>query len=367
MISSVSIAGYRGLQDFTMTELGRVNLLVGKNNSGKSSVLEALFLLESGGDPWALWQISARRGERLEGLAGRSPEFELDLSHLFHGHELRTDAKILLETQNVSPRKLEISVGEPKTGDDAPQMLPGLEQPQSQRLALQFVGRPAPLAASLALTSRGGLLFDAIERTRRLRRSDNFRPRAQYISTESLSAPELIAMWDEISLTDEEKRVTAALQILEPKIERLAAISNTSREFYYSIPSRGGFKVKIKGTPHPIPIGSLGDGAWRMLAMAISMTRAKDGILLVDEIDTGLHFSVMEDMWRLISETAKKFNVQVFATTHSQDCVQSLASICKPSNEHNTTIQRIEAGRRAAVPFNEAEIRMAASKHIEMR
>ena len=104
-----------------------------------------------------------------------------------------------------------------------------------------------------------------------------------------------------------------------------------------------------------------------MLAMAISMTRAKDGILLVDEIDTGLHFSVMEDMWRLISETAKKFNVQVFATTHSQDCVQSLASICKPSNEHNTTIQRIEAGRRAAVPFNEAEIRMAASKHIEMR
>ena len=68
MISSLHIEGYRGFDKFEMTDLGRVNLLVGTNNSGKTSVLEAIYLPISAGDPVSLWQLLWRRGERLPPL-----------------------------------------------------------------------------------------------------------------------------------------------------------------------------------------------------------------------------------------------------------------------------------------------------------
>ena len=62
MIRSVQIDGYRGLSHFEMSGLGRINLIVGKDNSRKTSALEALHLLSSAGDVQALWQICGRRG-----------------------------------------------------------------------------------------------------------------------------------------------------------------------------------------------------------------------------------------------------------------------------------------------------------------
>jgi hypothetical protein len=188
----------------------------------------------------------------------------------------------------------------------------------------------------------------------------------QFISTESLSVDELLGMWNQITLTEAEQRVVRAIKFLEPKVERIAPIVATP-PFYYS--NRGGFVVKLSNVDLPIPIGSLGDGTWRMLALAIALSRAKDGVLLVDEIDTGLHYTVMADMWRLISETAKALNVQVFATTHSYDCVHSLATICGPEQDkiREVTLQRIEANKRKSVPFTGPEIKIAAERQIEVR
>jgi AAA domain, putative AbiEii toxin, Type IV TA system len=93
-------------------------------------------------------------------------------------------------------------------------------------------------------------------------------------------------MWNDISLTESEQRVLSALRFIDPDIERIAPVVMPS--YFYGYVSRGGFKVKLKRTAFPIPIGSLGDGIWRMLAMAIALIRARGGILLIDEIDTGL-------------------------------------------------------------------------------
>jgi hypothetical protein len=89
MIRSLHIDGYRCFDRFEMSDLGRVNLLVGKNNSGKTSVLEAIYLLSSGGHPAALWQLMSRRGESVQDAqAGRRAEAEFEICHLFTGHEL---------------------------------------------------------------------------------------------------------------------------------------------------------------------------------------------------------------------------------------------------------------------------------------
>ncbi len=127
--------------------------------------------------------------------------------------------------------------------------------------------------------------------------------------------------------------------------------------------------VRRKGGNDRIPIGSMGDGIWRMLGLALALVRTENGILLVDEIDTGLHFSVMSDMWRLVSQTAKRLQTQVFATTHSRDCYESLAAICHQDVSKNSdiTIQRIERDRSRAVAYTEQEIIAAAKRGMEVR
>ncbi len=77
----------------------------------------------------------------------------------------------------------------------------------------------------------------------------------------------------------------------------------------------------------------------------------------------------MADMWKMIYEAADRFNVQVFATTHSYDCVHSLASICREVNdsESQITIHRIETGKTDSVRFTEKQIKTAANREIEIR
>jgi predicted ATPase len=178
---------------------------------------------------------------------------------------------------------------------------------------------------------------------------------------------ELVALWDKVALTPNESLVLRALQFLEPNIERVAAQASSAR--YYPTSNRGGFIVKLRGREQPIPIGSMGDGMWRMLAMAIAITQCKGGVLLVDEIDTGLHYTVMSDMWRLIFSAAKELDVQVFATSHSYDCIQSLAAVCVTEGVagNHVTLQRIEAGKATSVPYSEGEITIAAERDVEVR
>ena len=158
----------------------------------------------------------------------------------------------------------------------------------------------------------------------------------------------------QVVLTPNENRALLALRFLDDSIERIAA--QAGGQNYYG---RGGFIVKVKDRDHPLPIGSMGDGMWRMMALAIAIAHTKNGILLVDEIDTGLHYSVLVKMWRLIFGAAKGLNVQAFATTHSSDCIKSLAELCyaDPEVASNATLQRIERGKSKATAYTALEIK----------
>ena len=107
----------------------------------------------------------------------------------------------------------------------------------------------------------------------------------------------------------------------------------------------------------------------RLLALSLSLIRTEQGILLVDEIDTGLHWTVMEEMWRLVVETARRSSVQVFATTHSYDCIRGLASLVesRPDLAGDVSIQKIERSLKEAVRFDAKDIRAAVEQNVELR
>ncbi|MGH9822065.1 MAG: AAA family ATPase [Blastocatellia bacterium] len=366
MISSIRIQGYRCFDRFEMGNLGRLNLLVGTNNSGKTSVLEALYLLTSRGDPLVLRQLLMRRGERFVGDRNqRNINLEFDISHLFTGHHAHPGSGFTLAAENQTPELfLRFLIVERPLEGTKEFIEPDEAVSQTMRPVLQIEGHPRPITAALPLTRVGCIAAETLDQFRRVRGRVSEGAPAQFITAESLDSDDLGSLWDRVALTPSESLVLRALNFLDPDIERIAAQSNPR---YYG--QRGGFIIKRKGFEQPIPIGSMGDGMWRMMAMAIAITQARGGVLLVDEIDTGLHYTVMSDMWRLIFGAALELDVQVFATTHSYDCIQSLASVCVSQDNAGSivTLQRIEPGKPRAIPYSESEIRVAAKENIEVR
>jgi len=373
MISSISIDGYRGFEHFEMPDLGRINLLVGTNNSGKTSLLEVVSLLESGGDLSRLWSILWSRGERayrslppLEKNPAPRIVPEAEVAHLFHGHEIHPGTRLSITAKNESPERslgLEIREVSPNDKIDT-QLIDDRDDSPLPRMALQLIGSPSPLVPLVVLSRNLGIPAGQLRRPSR--RSQPERP-VQFISTSSSSAEEVMSAWNKVSLKPEEQLVLQALRSLDSDIERIALRAETPQQ-YWGPGSRGGFMVKLKSSEQPVPIGSMGDGIWRMLALSMALAQSKGGTLLVDEIDTGLHYTVMSKMWNLIYSAAKDFNVQIFATTHSHDCVYSLAQICADADPTNKiTVQRIEPNKSQSIPYDQEEITVAAAREIEVR
>lgn len=132
---------------------------------------------------------------------------------------------------------------------------------------------------------------------------------------------------------------------------------------------RGGILLGFQGTKRRLPMGSHGDGMRRLLALSLSLTQTAGGVLLVDEIDTGLHWSIMADMWRMVVSSAIETNTQVFATTHSLDCLRGLASLCENHKElsEHVSVHKIDRELEEAVAFDAAQIEIAVSQEIEVR
>jgi hypothetical protein len=229
-------------------------------------------------------------------------------------------------------------------------------------LTLRIKTDDPDVSAKIPLSSLGGLPAE-YQRRSSSALTDYASGPVTYLGTEDSTPMRLSFLWDRIVLTPEEPKVIEALQVLEPGIERIAA---TSRE---SSGSEGGILVKLKESDERLPLGSLGDGIRRLLLLSVSIATSGGGYLLVDEVDTGLHYSVMVDMWRLLIESARRLNVQVFATTHSLDCVRALSCLFErePDIQDDVSVHRIVRGASQAVMYSAEEIHAAAQQHIEVR
>ena len=379
MYSSVRIQGYRGLDSFQMQGLGRVNLLVGTNNCGKTSILECIELLRSVRHPHALSSIVARRGEW--GYASdqaRAPvdarSRPLDLAHLFANHELANKISIQSErVADVDPvawnDRVSICVEAPSDSEHDEQDVVPEATDGSEHLVLHVKWADTEDDYRAFITD-DGLLYPS-----QLRRAIHFgralrmgrwrnvsRQEVQFVGAAGVSASDVVEMLSQYVLTPQEESITQALRIVEPEVERIAPVVDHHSRTNHDSP--GGVVVKLRDGADRIPIGSLGDGLWRMLGLALAIANAEGGVLLVDEIDTGLHYSVMEDMWRMIAEQAAALSVQVFATTHSRDCYESLAAIAEVGD---VTIQRIDRSRGEAVRYSSEAIVAAAERSVEVR
>ncbi|MDR0927590.1 MAG: AAA family ATPase [Ignavibacteria bacterium] len=122
-------------------------------------------------------------------------------------------------------------------------------------------------------------------------------------------------LWDNIALTNKKYDVIAALKILEPRIEDIHFGANCS------------VIVRLSGVEAPVSLRSMGGGINHILSIALNLVCSDNGIVLIDEIENGLHFREIEKLWQFIFTLAEKLDTQVFITTHSADIILSFTKI----------------------------------------
>ncbi|NJO81515.1 MAG: AAA family ATPase [Blastochloris sp.] len=371
MLKNVKIENFRGFRSFELQQLGRLNLLVGANNSGKTSLLEAIQLLRSRNNLEPLRDTMINRGEYFDNK--RTDTQELNIRHLFYNHKIEPSSRFSISGINdTREEKFVASIGLRPIDQHFDPNVDTNTGPTNLGnnfvfdFTIEWIHENEREHWDRPLSYYDGLPEQYIRQQRIIGVPKKTETRTQFVTSSALTSEKMVELFDQIVLTPEENLVQEALQSIEPKIKRIAPISS---EKYRRTESHEGFVVLLSDSDQRVPIGSMGDGIWRMLGLALATVGSSDGVLFVDEIDTGLHFSAMSNMWKLVWETAKRLNVQVFATTHSSDCWTSLASIADQEGiaEDGITIKRIERGKETGIAFSEREIVIAAQRGIEVR
>ncbi|MEG4914971.1 AAA family ATPase [Microcoleus sp. B7-D4] len=369
MLRDLTIQNYRCFKDFHIDELARVNLIVGQNNSGKTTFLEAIYLLVQQQSIQALFDVLNGRGEMSNIKTQLASDQAVNRSkyqfeHIFYGHQLTPDKNIYIQSQKEELLSLKIQAN--PTNQQV--LIPVAEEVETRFLAVELIVcynqtatvkisllRDASIAhlVSSKLTDRKNNYLSLVGSSQ-----DNF----NFLKTTAITFNEMAVFWDAITLTPKEESVVAALQILEPDVERISFTSNPT--------NNSGILIKIRGQNNPIPLGSMGDGMQRILSIAMAAVSSENGFLLVDEIDTGLYYQTQTDMWRLIFETAQRLNVQVFATTHSWDCIAAFQEALEQS-EDSSVGKLFRLSRRGedirAVEYTPDELSVAVRQSIEVR
>ncbi|MCY4514328.1 MAG: AAA family ATPase [Candidatus Tectomicrobia bacterium] len=362
-ITSLQLNGYRGFESYALKDLARVNLLVGKNNSGKTTVLEAINLLTENGNLPALARSAIQRRQQKFWFTDNQRNIDIfDISPVFFGHRMTPNTRFTVRSDRNQMAMEMVPINKIEPG----QMYSDQEIQEVERNTGEapFIGLRIT-ASSLKftlpifpITESGSLIYSNQLRQYAQWQSDC---RSRFLSTTPMSPIDIRNIWEKVIRERRETNLTDALRTLEPDIESIHLLpGNWSMDNVLVDRRSGGPRIGI---------GSFGEGMRRLLDLALALIDSANGVLLIDEIDTGLHWTVMEDLWRFVINASRQSNVQVFATTHSYDCLKGLASLMKNDAglASEVSLQKIERALPEAVTLRGEQIPVAIEQHIEVR
>ena len=373
-LQDLVITGFRGIRKLAIGRLGRVTLLAGKNGVGKTTVLEAVQVYASRGSYSVLSGLLRERDELMAADEDESKIVTPDFVALFHGRDAR-GGRITVGPQNVVGKALTLEdvvlddelaalvdrVSPDIDGDDSlrglradfgedRQFLPVVSVPQDRGSHRVFTRVPLELRRAFRRFSDDG--------------TESTRIPWQAVGPGLLASHEIARLWGRIALTDYEHLVEEALRlVMGDRVQRVAIVGDGPRGRHSKA------IVRLKGRSDPVPLKSLGDGAVRLFGLALALANSPNGLLLIDEVENGLHHSLQKAFWSIVLSTAQANNVQVLATTHSFDCVRGFAEAANETTEVDCALVRVarKGGATWAVEYSEEDLRIAAEQGIEVR
>ncbi|MBW1615879.1 MAG: ATP/GTP-binding protein [Deltaproteobacteria bacterium] len=302
---SLTIENFRGIKKLKIDDLKRVNLLVGRNNCGKTSVLEAAFMLS--GMSTAIVPIQIQSFRELKVVA------EKDILSLFK--ELDPNKQIFLEG-NLDNKQRSLTI-EPFYTDDNAQDLKKhkvhsnyVTSTVSERL-IQGIKLDCRDNKN-NLIHRGRLYIKRQEEYAQVSSSYKETLKCLFLPSK-MFIEKMIRTLNDLMVEKKLDPIISVLQKIEPNITDIR------------IGAKNIIYIDVGGN-NLLPINIMGDGMIRILTFLTSLADTKNGVVLIDEIENGLHYSSMNIAWNAILTACKAYNVQLIATTHSYEAIEALSN-----------------------------------------
>jgi len=300
-LSSFTVGSYRYIGGLALDEIAPFNLVTGRNGAGKSSLLEALWLFHGRASAANLWAPAIQRSlepvtDPIERLSGD----EVRLSGSEDGVEHTLRASFAATLQAASPNRM---------GNDR-QRGSGGERPAPTAGFLRFWldGRKLEPEGDLAVTTPGGLV--------QLPGQDANRGKGILVSAISVIgvADDTIKEFGKLVVHGGKSELIEDLRIILPWILDVEVVVAESGSTYVLATTADGARL---------PLQALGGGGVRLFHALIAMRTANTGAIFLDEVEIGLHHSALPDLWRCIRRLGTALDVQVFASTHSSECLDA--------------------------------------------
>ena len=308
MFTELRIRNFRLFEDLTIKGLRRINLFVGKNNSGKSAAVEAVALVAV---PYAQFRLNSKRGMEVP-----TDEYAFDsyLRSFFRDLDASKKMEITAKQLKFGIRKYTAAVVQ------APDASVMADRPTTESIDKP----PSRIALAVRLKEEHDRYFEYqmfLDNERlALAEQEASTPPPRSFSVQYVPAKLELneAVFDRLSELRKERRTEYIVDVLRQIEPRLTDAPEVLME--HGVPN---LFCDI-GIGKLLPLELMGQGLARVLRLMLLMESASQGnIAVIDEIENGIHHESMFDVWRAISEAAHRYDKQVFVTTHSYECLRS--------------------------------------------
>lgn len=324
MITKFKIENYKAFENVDIQNIARLNLIGGKNNVGKTSLLEALFSIHDRLSIDILLKTFVWRST--------TPFFNLTQdvwSPAFYNYDTSKEIKFTLVDDTGKTERITFKIDKnfiPPQQQNIKQLpnLSGQVATNKPRFALKFEVRSNDFKAqetNIYIAENG--LLSAHHATLNINKN---LPIVQFYSTKTFSAQRDSIGYGEITRNNIEKIVIDALHIIEPRLKSIVPIQIAENQTIL----HGDI-----GLPSKVPLYYMGDGITRLLSYIIAIVTSANGVVLFDEIENGLHYSIHPSMWKVFYDLSKKFNVQIISNTHSIEMVKAFNQISLESKTND--------------------------------
>ena len=349
MLTGARIQNFRCLGDLRIRNLRRINLFGGPNQSGKSSLLEALFLLVRS-EPKLLGDSrvirSAVLNERIPSNLRR-----VSWLPLFHNFDISQPISIEASDKVLGTLKLTLASSE---AESSRQTIAHLESRPSPSLPIR------PHRLSFKLTQNQETIKESeIRLDQQVFTVHSSSWNAQMPSLKIDNHADLKKDAQYLAILRSQKRlsqVVNALQAIDPRVMDLESNSTNGVPMIWV----------DAGLSTLIPLSMIGEGMTRVARLAMALALCEGGVVFVDELENGVHHSLLPKFWKIIDELSYRNQVQVLATTHRYECVMAgLNTVAKRDFRY----QRLENvnGNNQSISYDEGELIAAVEHQLEIR
>jgi len=363
MYQSFKVSNFRCFRELTLNDLTRVNLIAGVNNVGKTTLLEALFLHCGAYNPELSLRINAFRGiesMKLEfaqwaGTPWDSLFKEFDTSKVIEltGENEVSGRRVLRLRTIRQPEELaKISrLVQPRTNGSDKSESTVLSLEISQVLELEYQEGEKHGKHYMIFEPKGMRIepipppppFPAFFQGARMH----------------LPSPKEAERFGKLEIQGEQDALLQVLQLIESRLRRLTMVVVAGEPILHGDIGMGRLM--------PLPL--MGEGIVRLAGLVLHIGNAPNGVVLVDEIENGLHHSILPKVWRAIGEVARRFDTQVFATTHSLECINAAHKAFSESNMYDFRLHRLERVDETirAATYDQETLEAAIETGLEVR